>query len=93
MNLQAHLLYLTKEEMKNVNFQKLRGICAVWHNPTASMTFYFDGEISQDEIEKASDLCTYVISHFPDGLLEEHYLRWDIPKPLPLENFVPNNIK
>ena len=25
------------------------------------------------------------ISHYPDGLLEEHYIRWDYPKPLPKE--------
>jgi len=88
MDLQKHLLYLTKKEMMNVSFHKLRGIRAVWNDPTARLTFYFDGEVTEDETEKASDLCTYIISHFPNGLLEEHYERWDLPKPLPTENFV-----
>jgi len=58
MDLQKHLLYLTKEEMINVSFHKLRRIRAVWNDPTARLTFYFDGEVTDDEMEKSSDLCT-----------------------------------
>jgi hypothetical protein len=87
MDMQQHLLYLTKEELKNNKLSKLRGVAAVWKDPVACISFYFDGEVSEEDIQEASDICTYIIAHFPQGELEENYLRWDYPKSLP-ENFL-----
>lgn len=85
MNIQKRLEYLTKEEVKGSISNKVRGIAAFWKEKenTACLSFYFDGEISNNDKEEASDICTYIIAHFPDGLLEENYIRWDYPKPLP----------
>jgi hypothetical protein len=83
MRMQQHLLYLTKEELKNNKLSKLRGVTAVWKDPTACISFYFDGEVSEEEVQEASDICTYIMAHIPQGRLEENYYRWDYPKPLP----------
>jgi hypothetical protein len=83
MDMQKHLLYLAHEELKNCHIPKLRGVTALWKDPVACLTFFFDGEITEEDVESASDICTYIISHFPEGQLEENYFRWDYPKPLP----------
>ena len=83
MNLQEYLLYITELEVKRLNDPRVRGVTSYWENKTACITFYFQGEITENDIETASDICTYIIAHFPDGLLKENYIRWDYPKPLP----------
>ena len=64
---------------------KLRGMTALWKedNHTVCLTFYFDGQISDEDLEDAYDIGAGIIAHFPDGFLEEKYIRWDYPKPLP----------
>ena len=83
MDIQEHLSYITELELNRLNSSKIRGVTAYWKGKTACISFYFQGEISEDDIEIASDVSTYIISHFPDGLLDENYIRWDYPKPLP----------
>ena len=88
INLQKHLLYTTKRLIQSdFKSQKLRGTTAFWRNEdrTACVCFYFDGPISNEDIDDASDICGGIIANFPDGLLEESYIRWDFPKPLPQE--------
>lgn len=85
MNIQEHLLYITNMESKRLKSNKLRGVTAYWKDKTAYLSFYFQGELTDDDIEQASDVCTYIIAHFPDGLLEEKFIRWDHPKPLPTQ--------
>lgn len=87
MNIQEHLLYITNIESKRLKSNKLRGVTAYWKDKTACISFYFQGELTDDDIEQASDVCTYIIAHFPDGLLEEKFIRWDYPTPLP-DNFL-----
>lgn len=50
---------------------------------TACLSFYFDGNATEEEIEDASIACAEIIAHCSNGLLEENYIRWDYPKPLP----------
>lgn len=83
MNNLKELLYITRLEIENLNCSKIRGVTSYWKDKTACITFYFQGEITDDDIEIASDACTYIIAQFPDGLLEENYIRLDYPKPLP----------
>jgi hypothetical protein len=83
MSSQEKLLFLTKEELKSSITNKIRGVITVWEDPTAHIYFYFDGEITEQDREDASDVCTYIIAHFPNGLLEENYIRMDYPEPLP----------
>ena len=85
MDMQKHLLYLTNMTISEMNSLKIRGVVAEWSEEenTAKMTFYFDGEISEDEREDAAIACTEIIAHFYDSLLEENFLRLDYPKPLP----------
>jgi hypothetical protein len=83
MKIQEQLLYITELEVKRLNSSKIRCVTAYWEDNTACITFYFQGEVKEEDIETASDVCTYIIAHFPDGLLEESYIRWDYPKPLP----------
>jgi hypothetical protein len=87
MNIQEQLLYVTELEVKRLNSAKIRGVTAYWKDTTACISFYFQGEILEDDKETASDICTYIISHFPDGLLEENYIQCNYPKSLPESPF------
>ncbi len=75
MNIQEKLSYITELELRRLSSDKIRGVTAYWKGNTACISFYFQGEITEKDIETASDTCTYIIAHFPDGLLEEHYIR------------------
>jgi len=87
MNLQNQLLYVTQLRVKEINSPKIRGVTATWKDGiTASISFYFDGEITEEDFDSASDACGEIIAQFSNGFLEENYIRWDYPKPLPKEN-------
>src|SRR5262245_49955067 len=87
MNLQDQLLYVTQLRVQEINSPKIRGVTAVWKDDlTANISFYFDGEITEDDFDSASDACGEIIAQFSNGLLEENYIRLDYPKPLPNEN-------
>lgn len=88
MNKKEQLLYLTKLEIEDIKCPKLRGIYALWKGNTASISFYFNGEITDEERELASDACAEIIANFPDSLLEENYIRLDFPKPLPKDSLI-----
>lgn len=68
---------------------KIRGITAKWKNEenTAVISFFLDGEPTEDELEDASVSCTEIIAHFPDGFLEENFIRKDYPEILPESPF------
>jgi hypothetical protein len=89
MEMQKHLLYLTKIAVSEIPSAKIRGVAAEWKEGinTASISFFFDGEVSEDELEDASVACTEIIAHIPNGLLEENFIRCDYPNPLPKNNF------
>ena len=88
-NMQEHLLYLTKFfVLENKCSEKIRGVMAIWDNEnTAHISFYFDGEPQEKELEDASDTCGEIIAHIPDGLLKEDYIRLDCPKQQPESPF------
>lgn len=90
MAIQEHLLYITQIEVKHLNSSKIRAVRAYWKENIACISFYFNGEIMEEVLESASDTCTYIIAHFPHGLLEENYMRWDCSKPIP-KNFLAYN--
>ena len=58
---------------------------AFWRDEdhTACLSFYFDGPISEEDLEDAYDIGAGVIANFPNGFLEENYIRLDYPNPLP----------
>lgn len=89
INIQEHLLYLTDLEIKRENYKKIRGVTSFWRevDHTACISFYFDGEITEEDIDVASNICVYIIAHFPDGLLEEHFYHLNFPIPLPESPF------
>ena len=87
---QTHLLYITELLIKELNSNKIRGVKANWNiknSRIAEISFYFDGNVSKEELENASAICTEIIADFPGDSLEERYIRWDYPKPLPKEFF------
>ena len=90
MELQKHLQYITNLSVRENSNPKIRGVTANWKEDgkTACISFYFDGEVSNKDIELASDTCAEIIAHFSDGFLEEHYIRWDYPKALPNAKFL-----
>ncbi|WP_068469984.1 hypothetical protein [Candidatus Protochlamydia phocaeensis] len=82
---QKHLIYITNLIVcRDLELPKLRAVKAKWREEdhTACISFYFDGAITEEEKEEASDICGGIIAHFPDGFLEENYIQWDYPKPL-----------
>ncbi len=85
MDIQKYLLYITQIEIKRLSSDKIRAVTAYWKGNIACLSFYFNGEITEEDLESAFDTCTYIISHFPEGLLEENYIRLDYSKPIPKE--------
>ena len=85
----AYELELAKSEIKEELFNKIRGVTAFWNelDETAYMTFYYDGEVNENDIEAASEICAYIISHLIKGRLNEQYKRLDYPNPLPDNDF------
>ncbi len=82
-------LELAKLEIKEEKFKKIRGVSAFWNelDETAYITFYYNGEITENDIEIASEICAYIISHLIKGKLNEQYKRLDYPHPLPDSDF------
>lgn len=86
LNMQEHLLYITELIVKNINsLKKIRGVTAIWNEleNTAKINFYYDGEATEDEIEDFSVANAEIIAHCSNARLEEKFIRWDYPKPLP----------
>jgi hypothetical protein len=92
--LQKHLEYTTNRMVSEyLKLPSLRGVTAYWRieDNTACVTFYFHDQISENDQEEASDLCAGIIANFPEGLLEERYVRLDYPAPLPEQFLVYKN--
>ncbi len=89
INIQKHLLFLTDCLVRqNQNSYKIRGVTAEWEDGiTAHISFYFDGELEENELEDASITCTEIIAQIPESLLKEDYIRLDYPTPLPESPF------
>lgn len=82
-------LELAKLEIKEKQYQKIRGVTAFWDEleETAYITFYYNGEITEKDVEVASEICAYIIAHLTKGMLNEQYKRLDYPHPLPDSDF------
>lgn len=87
MNIQKHVEHLTKISFKELNLNNLRGVTAQWKNEenTLALSMYFDGEPTEEEKDDVSAICAEIIASFSDALMEENYMRWDYPKPLPTQ--------
>lgn len=86
LNMQEHLLFITGLIVKNISsLKKIRGVVAIWDElqNTAKITFYYDGEATEEEIENFSVANSEIIAHCSNARLEEKFIRWDYPKPLP----------
>ncbi len=68
---------------------KVRGVTAQWNREslTTHISFYFDGEANEEELEDASVTCAEIIAHISIGVMEESYIRLDFPNPLPPRKF------
>lgn len=69
------------EDLEEVS--SLRGVTAYWEGETAIITFYFEGEPTEDAVDLASCWCGELIAHFPSGLLAEKFEKWDSSQALP----------
>ena len=90
IDMQEQLTYLTNKFVKeNAISTKIRGVTAQWKEETLTthISFYFDGEADENELELASDTCGEIIAHVPIGVMEEDYIRLDSPDPLPESSF------
>ena len=63
---------------------KVRAVSGYWKDDTLYLTVYYQGELSDEETEDITDATGLTISNFHGTFLEEQMLRWDEPKPLPL---------
>lgn len=95
MNKDKKIMDIQKNLISHVNFiirnysdsQKLRAVTAFWKEEEQKvyLSFYFDGLISDDDLEDAYDIGAGVIANFQNGLLEEKYIRLDYPQLLPTQ--------
>jgi hypothetical protein len=83
--MQNHLTAITNWIISDLRSEKIRAVDAVWkeENNTASLLFYLDGQVSEDELDDISVACAEIIAHCSNGLLEEKFIRLDYPSPLP----------
>ncbi|MFI0436099.1 MAG: hypothetical protein ACH350_10340 [Parachlamydiaceae bacterium] len=86
LDMQEHLLYITGLITKDLNYIKnFRGVTAIWDEleNTAKITFYYDREVSEKEMEDFSVANAEIIAHCSNARLEEKFIRLDYPKHLP----------
>lgn len=90
--IQKDLLNYTKKELKIAKseytfeqYKKIRGVIALWNEleETACITFYFDGETTEEDEKMAFDISIYIMADLIKGMLEKKYIRLDYPIPLP----------
>lgn len=87
MNNQERLAFIVKSFTNPAEFPSLRGICAHWKENTMHISFFFEGEITESIKEAASILATEIFAQFPEGFLQEEYIRLDFPHELPENEF------
>lgn len=88
MNTQSRLSYIVKSFIKPEEFPTLRGVVSKWENETIHLSFFFNGEISEEIKENASVLATEILAQFSSGNLKEEYIRLDFPRQLPNSPFL-----
>lgn len=65
----------------------LRGIIAHWESDVLTITYFFNGEITEELRENASILATEVLAQFFEGSLKENYISIKPSQPLPDSQF------
>ncbi len=88
--MQRHLKFFTNLYVKeNLNFTKIRGVSCLWkiESLTAIVSFYFDGEPNEEELEEASITCTEIIANVAEGFININYFRLDCPNRLPKSSY------
>lgn len=82
-------LGLAKLEITAEQYEKIRGVTGIWNelDETAYITIYYDGEITETDVEIASDIGAYIAAHLTKGMLKEKYIRLDYPNQLPNSDF------
>ena len=88
MNNQNELSNFTKIIFKELNIPKIRAVTAFWKEKAACITFYYEGNLTEEEQELASVACGEIIANFSEGLLEENYIQLDLPKPIPDAKYI-----
>ena len=90
MNMQDHAAYITNLRVIELNSPRIRGVIAKWQEEknTLSLSFYVDGQPTEEELEDYSATCGEIIASCSNALMEENYIRWDYPKPLPDQEFL-----
>lgn len=89
MNYQEYLNEQAEWILESTALPNLRGATGEWNiqNNTVYLTYYFDGQPTDEHLEEASVASTEIIATFPSGFLEENYIRLDSPKQLPESKF------
>jgi hypothetical protein len=58
----------------------LRAAYIKWNESSVNLYFYYDGKVSEEDIESADCIAAEFISSYPEYQLEVLTLRWDYPK-------------
>ena len=77
------LLQRTNFEANALNCPQLRAVFANWDGGTADISFYFDGEISEEVQEEVYCACHCIEVNLSIHFAEGNYIRLDFPEPLP----------
>lgn len=72
--IQKHLTYITGRKIKAFHSNRIIGVTAIWKDDTACLSFYFNEEPTENELEDIADICTEIIAQMPKGMLEDKYL-------------------
>jgi hypothetical protein len=83
--IQKHLTFVTGKKVKALHSNKIIGVTAIWKDDTACLSFYFNEEPTENELDDLADICTEIIAQMPKGMLEDKYLTLKSSDQLPKE--------
>lgn len=87
-NSQSRLNYVTQVFINPRALPSLRGVSSQWIGDTIHLSFFFDGEITEDQREEAADAATEIMAQFSKGFLSEKFISLQPHEPLPNDPFL-----
>ncbi|MFQ5753885.1 MAG: hypothetical protein ACE5HI_18005 [bacterium] len=89
MNVHKSLNQHAKGILSSINIERLRGVTATWNEKsnTLNLSYFFNGEPTEEEIEEASIVSTDIMAGLPIAYIEEKYINLEYPNPLPESEF------
>lgn len=87
-NSQSRLTYVTQLFSNEEKIPSLRGVSAQWLGDTINLSFFFDGEISEEARDDAGVIAAAIVAQFSEGITDEHFISLGPNEALPNDPFL-----